>query len=450
MKNFSKTIASISLSLLTVGAMAQTPSILRKPDSKPLKFVSPTLHLSKHKAISASANYAIIDYVDGDATISSNPDFTLWNTPEYMNRAYVLADTGISPLIGGAGSDADLITSETVVYDTIWDDISTSYITPTVTAAQPIMVDTVWAYMAYRNTSTTNDTLFVSLCAVNAAGFINKAVVYTTQTVVIPAGGGSIFPNNNLDSIQQIGVDFNHFQIPITARHHWNFAVNVTVGGSKEDTIGVWYYSQYSPCGAGGAVTSPYSAVGVYNGTTDTTCNSFITGLTWYNDVKNFGNGTQLTWPNTTSNFSGVPYSWAGHCMNTGGYYYYNQIYTTYSCVDTAYFPDQDLGIMAQIEYNTTPTGIANINNSGLSVGQNFPNPFNKETTINYSLTKASDVTFKVYDITGRVMATNNYGVVAPGQYTINLSANTFSPGIYFYTFNVGGNLVTKKMVITN
>ena len=66
-----------------------------------------------------------------------------------------------------------------------------------------------------------------------------------------------------------------------------------------------------------------------------------------------------------------------------------------------------------------------------------------------YSLTKSSDVTFTVYDITGRVITTNIMGNVAAGQYSINLSANKFSPGIYFYTFNVNGSNITKKMVIT-
>lgn len=96
-----------------------------------------------------------------------------------------------------------------------------------------------------------------------------------------------------------------------------------------------------------------------------------------------------------------------------------------------------------------TCASIPSVSNTGISVEQNYPNPFNKETTITYSLANASNVTFTVYDVTGRIIASNNYGIISPGQHEINLSADTFSPGIYFYTFDINGSIVTKKMVIT-
>jgi hypothetical protein len=211
----------------------------------------------------------------------------------------------------------------------------------------------------------------------------------------------------------------------------------MTVVGSKMDTIGLFYFSQASAC-TSGSITSAYTTVGIPDGR-QTNVNSFITGLYWFNAAFNHGTGTAMTWPTYENTYPGL-------CLNGGGYYYYDQVFS--GCSDTAYFPEQDLGLLASIDYGTD-LGVNNIAASGLSVGQNFPNPFNKETTISYSLTKSSDVTFTVYDITGRVITTNNYGSVAPGQYNINLSANTFSPGIYFYTFNVNGSVVTKKMVIT-
>jgi hypothetical protein len=93
--------------------------------------------------------------------------------------------------------------------------------------------------------------------------------------------------------------------------------------------------------------------------------------------------------------------------------------------------------------------GINKINSPGFSVDQNYPNPFTTSTEITYNLVKASDVTFSVSDITGRVIVNNVYTNSAPGAHTINLSGTSFSPGVYFYTFNVNGSTITKKMVIT-
>ena len=60
-----------------------------------------------------------------------------------------------------------------------------------------------------------------------------------------------------------------------------------------------------------------------------------------------------------------------------------------------------------------------------------------------------SNVAFSVYDMTGRELVHNNYTTVAPGNHVITIQANRFTPGIYFYSFNVNGTKVTRKMVIT-
>ena len=39
-------------------------------------------------------------------------------------------------------------------------------------------------------------------------------------------------------------------------------------------------------------------------------------------------------------------------------------------------------------------------------LSQNYPNPFNPSTKINFSLPKASQVTLKIYDITGKEIIT--------------------------------------------
>lgn len=88
--------------------------------------------------------------------------------------------------------------------------------------------------------------------------------------------------------------------------------------------------------------------------------------------------------------------------------------------------------------YGTTPTGVGNNNNNPVvfSLNQNFPNPFNPTTVINYTLAKQSFVSVKVYDVLGREVTTLLSNVRDAGSHNIEFDANfnkTLSSGIYMY-----------------
>src|SRR5690606_4330861 len=80
---------------------------------------------------------------------------------------------------------------------------------------------------------------------------------------------------------------------------------------------------------------------------------------------------------------------------------------------------------------------------------QNYPNPFNPTTSIRFSLPSASNVVLKVYDISGKEVATllNNERVTS-GVKEVNFNAVGLSSGIYFYTLQTENFRETKKMVL--
>jgi hypothetical protein len=80
-------------------------------------------------------------------------------------------------------------------------------------------------------------------------------------------------------------------------------------------------------------------------------------------------------------------------------------------------------------------------------VKQNFPNPFNPVTVIEYEAFTPSQYNFKVYDITGRIVYSQSDNR-EPGTYEIYFDAATLSSGIYFYSIQSGGYSVTKKMML--
>ncbi|HJY63624.1 MAG TPA: ammonia-forming cytochrome c nitrite reductase subunit c552 [Ignavibacteria bacterium] len=84
---------------------------------------------------------------------------------------------------------------------------------------------------------------------------------------------------------------------------------------------------------------------------------------------------------------------------------------------------------------------------------QNYPNPFNPTTYINFAIPKQSDVTIKIYDITGREVKTLVNQKMIPGTYKVdwqsdNNAGKIVSSGVYFYRIIAGGFTDTKKMVL--
>jgi hypothetical protein len=80
------------------------------------------------------------------------------------------------------------------------------------------------------------------------------------------------------------------------------------------------------------------------------------------------------------------------------------------------------------------------------SLVQNYPNPFNAETNISFSLAEAGDVTLKVYDITGRLVATLVNGYQEAGEHVATWDASNLSSGVYFYKLTAGDYTSTKSM----
>lgn len=102
---------------------------------------------------------------------------------------------------------------------------------------------------------------------------------------------------------------------------------------------------------------------------------------------------------------------------------------------------------------NLQPSDVERItflgNSKQVVVGQNTPNPFNKETFIKFSLPRASTVNVEFFNShVEKVFEIKNADYPA-GQNTITFSASGLAPGIYFYRFKSGDYVEVKKMVIT-
>jgi hypothetical protein len=79
---------------------------------------------------------------------------------------------------------------------------------------------------------------------------------------------------------------------------------------------------------------------------------------------------------------------------------------------------------------------------------QNFPNPFNPMTIINYQLSMNSDVDLSVYNLLGQKVATLVSDNQPAGQHSIQWDASGFASGVYYYILKAGEYRGYNKMVL--
>jgi photosystem II stability/assembly factor-like uncharacterized protein len=79
---------------------------------------------------------------------------------------------------------------------------------------------------------------------------------------------------------------------------------------------------------------------------------------------------------------------------------------------------------------------------------QNFPNPFNPETRIKFTVSSYEFVSLKVFDVLGRELATLVNEEMKPGRYERTFDASGLASGVYFYRLLTGSFVETRKMIL--
>lgn len=77
---------------------------------------------------------------------------------------------------------------------------------------------------------------------------------------------------------------------------------------------------------------------------------------------------------------------------------------------------------------------------------QNFPNPFNPQTKIDFALQKQGFVTLKIYTILGQEVKTLVNNIMNAGIYSADFDGSELPGGIYFCEFSIDGIRSVIKM----
>ncbi len=110
--------------------------------------------------------------------------------------------------------------------------------------------------------------------------------------------------------------------------------------------------------------------------------------------------------------------------------------------------PVQDANISSGSEKTLFITKSKNTVENNIVLQQNFPNPFNPTTSIQYSVGSSQFVSLKIYDVLGNEIETLVNEEKTAGSYKVDWNASDLSSGVYLYRVILGGSNLFRKMIL--
>ena len=89
------------------------------------------------------------------------------------------------------------------------------------------------------------------------------------------------------------------------------------------------------------------------------------------------------------------------------------------------------------------------LENSSISLGQNFPNPADGQTTVQFRAKKTGEAKVSITNMIGSHIESLSLGKLPVGNHSFRINTLTYPPGIYFYSLSIGGSATTKKMIVS-
>lgn len=79
---------------------------------------------------------------------------------------------------------------------------------------------------------------------------------------------------------------------------------------------------------------------------------------------------------------------------------------------------------------------------------QNYPNPLNPRTTIEFTLAKDENVTLKIYNLIGELVAVLLEVHLSAGMQWVDWNTRGLASGVYLYRLEAGGYVQCKKLIL--
>jgi len=84
----------------------------------------------------------------------------------------------------------------------------------------------------------------------------------------------------------------------------------------------------------------------------------------------------------------------------------------------------------------------------GSVLGRTFPNPFHRSTVVEFEIASRQLVDLRIYDASGRELATLVNEVRSPGRYGVTWDASGLSSGVYFARLSTAAGVETRRLAL--
>jgi hypothetical protein len=116
---------------------------------------------------------------------------------------------------------------------------------------------------------------------------------------------------------------------------------------------------------------------------------------------------------------------------------------------DVIFYADGDAGM--RILRNQLAMGVSRIENDGalqdFYLSNNYPNPFNNETIIEFNLPARERIKLEIFGVLGEKIATLVNEILDKGNHKSKFDSRNLSSGIYFYRLSGEKKSITRKMI---
>ena len=111
--------------------------------------------------------------------------------------------------------------------------------------------------------------------------------------------------------------------------------------------------------------------------------------------------------------------------------------------MDTTYVTDH----VNEVSDSNDWVGIATVDN-GENYMNIYPNPAIDRATIDLGVVNGGNAVIKVYDISGKVVFTENLGYLNEGMHQYSINCGKFNRGLYLVNINIGKESATSKLIV--